>query len=192
MDRTLKELERAFCAGLISRRDFFRRTALIVGGTAAAFELLGRLSPRRLAWASPGITLDPTVDPLAQGYETDGDADYAPGARLVINDTSTQRHRTFFVPEPTIANSIVSVDVTVQALESGLTLSGIDTGVRAKLSEGQGGFEIGAALIDRGLGDRRVHSYKVRVVSARVCRLIGLLKAHSVSYATPIRTIGLP
>ncbi|MGH7794281.1 MAG: hypothetical protein ACREQ2_05205 [Candidatus Binatia bacterium] len=148
--------KRPFCAGLISRRDFFRRAALIVGGTAAAFELLGRVSPRRAAWASPGITLDPTVDPLAQGYETDGDADYATGARLVFNDTSTQRHRTFFVAEPTIANSIVSVDVTVQVLETGLTLAGgLDTGARI-LSEGQGGVEIGATLIDRGTGGRRV------------------------------------
>jgi len=72
MDRTLKELEREFRAGVVSRKDFFRRAALIVAGGAAAFELLGRLSPRRLAWASPGITLDPTVNPLAQGYETDG------------------------------------------------------------------------------------------------------------------------
>ena len=96
MDRTLKELEREFRAGVVSRRDFFRRAALIVAGGAAAFELLGRLSPHRLAWASPGITLDPTVNPLAQGYETDGTADYATSSRLVINDASADTHPPFF------------------------------------------------------------------------------------------------
>jgi hypothetical protein len=155
MEKTLRELERAFCAGSISRRDFFRRTALIVGGTAAAFELLGRLSPRRLAWASPGITLDPTVDPLAQGYETDGTAEYASGSRLVINDTGNL-HRTFYKTEPEITAGDVTVDVTVEVSSGSLTLNGIDTGVRAILSEGAGGFEIGAALIERAGGDRRV------------------------------------
>ena len=149
MDRTLKELEREFRAGVVSRKDFFRRAALIVAGGAAAFELLGRLSPRRLAWASPGITLDPTVNPLAQGYETDGTADYATSSRLVINDASADTHRTFYKTEADIAVA----DVTVEVSSGSVTLVGQDTGVRAILSEGAGGVEIAAALVDRGAGN---------------------------------------
>lgn len=110
--------------------------------------------PRRAHAA--GITLDPTVDPLLQGYETDSTGDYAPGTRLAINDSSTGNHRTFFVPAPEIATSSVAVDVTVSIATSGVTLAGVDTGVRAILSEGAGGVELAAALIERAGGDRRV------------------------------------
>ena len=61
MDRRLMEMERKFHAGVISRREFVRRAAVIGGGSAAALCFLGRVLPGGAAWASPGITLDPGI-----------------------------------------------------------------------------------------------------------------------------------
>src|SRR2546426_10363245 len=83
--QVLQDLEKGFRSGRISRRDLFRRAALLLGSTAA-FELLRNSPSLSAATPSPGITLDPTIDPLLQGYQTDGTGDYAPGQRLVIND----------------------------------------------------------------------------------------------------------
>ena len=47
-------------------------------------------------------------------------------------------------------------DVTVEVSSGSVTLVGQDTGVRAILSEGAGGVEIAAALVDRGAGNLRV------------------------------------
>ena len=156
MGRQLEELEDLNRSRALSRRDLFHRASLLVGGVAA-LELLQMGPFASVASASPGITLDPSIDPLLQGYLSDGTGDYATGARLIVNDTSPVDHRTFFRAEPSIASSAVAVDITIQMLASGLTLvNGQDSGVRAILSEGPGGFEIAAALVDRGAGDRRV------------------------------------
>lgn len=133
----------------LSRRGFlFGGAAALV--LAAPLGRLGRFGGPRVAWASPGITLDPTIDPLAQGYETDGDESYGTGARLIINDTSSGGHRLFYKAEAAIATSAVAVDVIVQVPLANVILNGIDTGVRAVLGEGAGGVEVAAALIARG------------------------------------------
>ncbi|PYJ93253.1 MAG: hypothetical protein DME23_26390, partial [Verrucomicrobia bacterium] len=154
LGRGLEVLDELLRSGALSRRQLFRRAAVLLG-TAAAFELLGKFPCASAATPSPGITLDPTIDPLLQGYQTDGTADYTHGSRVVINDTSSVTHRTFYKNEPSITTSDVTVDVTVEVSSGSVTLSGQDTGVRAILSEGAGGLEIAAALIDRG-GDLRV------------------------------------
>lgn len=107
--------------------------------------------------AFPPIRFAAYVDPVNQGYVPIGFSDYIPGTRLVINDTSPGFHRSFLTDMPRIATSDVAVDVTVQIVaDENLALAGLDTGVRVLLSEGQGGFDIAAALIERPGGDRRV------------------------------------
>jgi hypothetical protein len=83
-------------------------------------------------------------------------ADYAPGARLVINDASAATHRTFYKTELDIAVADVTVDITVEVSAGSVGLQGQDTGIRAILSEGAGGGEVAVALVDRGGGDLRV------------------------------------
>ena len=141
MDHTLRELEKAFCAGLVSRRDFFRRAAFLLAGTTAAFELLGRLSPRRLAWASPGcISLDLSITDLAsQGYISDGSQPFAVDTvarRLTITDASAADCRNFVKACPEIPISAIEVGVTVSLHPQNLSPQGEDSGVHAVLIEG--------------------------------------------------------
>ncbi len=152
MDRTLRELERAYCAGLVSRREFFRRAAFLLASTTAAFELLGRLSPRREAWASLPITLDlSTTDLAGQGYVHEGNpfsfAVDTPRRRLVIVDPSGDR--SFFAKQvPEIPTMELDVSVCLNIRAGNLTLDGIDTGVHVVLNEGVlgGGREIRAGM----------------------------------------------
>lgn len=165
MDTTLRELEKAFSAGLVSRRDFFRRAAFLLASTTAAFELLGRLSPRREAWASPGcISLDlSTTDLASQGYISNGSQPFAVDTfarRIVITDSSTIDRRFFTRACPDIPISAIEVDVIVSISPNGITPSGEDIGVHAVLIEGQGlagitGNEVRAACILRG-AERRL------------------------------------
>ena len=146
MDTTLRELEKAFCAGLVSRRDFFRRAAFLLASTTAAFELLGRLSPRRLAWASSCITLDlSTTDLASQGYVSDGSEPFAvdtTARRLTISDNSTTGFRTFTRACPEIPTTSIDVEIILSIDTASVTLQDVDTGVHLVLFEGRGSVGI--------------------------------------------------
>src|SRR5437867_1231445 len=101
MERSLKELENRFRDGRISRREFYRRAALIAGGSVAAEFLRETVAPRVVRAAS-SIVLDPTKDPLAQGYSTEGTAPYTPGSLLTITDASNIDRRVFYKVAPEI------------------------------------------------------------------------------------------
>src|SRR5437667_391070 len=107
MDRHLRDLEQ-FRDGRISRREFHRRAAWIAGGVAVA-EFFESVAPPA-ALATSSIMLDPTQDPLTQGYQTEGAEPYIFGARLTIMDTSSVDRRLFFTNAPEIAAGDVSVD----------------------------------------------------------------------------------
>ena len=165
MDRNLRELEKAFSAGLVSRRDFFRRAAFLLASTTTAFELLGRLSPRRLAIASTGcITLDlSTTDLASQGYVSDGTEPFSVDTttqRLTISDNSTTGFRTFTRACPEIPTTSIDVEIILSIDAASVTLQDVDTGVHLVLFEGRGsvgitGRELRAACIFRN-SERRL------------------------------------
>jgi hypothetical protein len=140
MDRTLKELGKAFRAGLVSRRDFFRRAALLLASTTAAFKLLGRLSPRGLAWASLPITLDlSTTDLASQGYETIGSEAFSIDTlrrRLTIADQSVGANRFFVRGCPEIPTSAIELDIILGIDAASVTVQGEDTSVHVVLGAG--------------------------------------------------------
>jgi hypothetical protein len=164
MDRTLRELERAFLERVISRRELFRRAAFLLAGRTAAFELLGRLSPRRVAWASPGcITLDLSTSDLAsQGYTRDGNQPFSvdtAARRLAINDESVTDRCFLFKACPDIPTNEITVDVLMKIGPNGFAPSGENTGVHVVLAEGNGtngitGREIRVACLQVGIERR--------------------------------------
>jgi hypothetical protein len=156
MDRNLRELEKAFSAGLVSRRDFFRRAAFLLASTTAAFELLGRLSPRRLAWASSCITLDLSTNDLAsQGYVSDGNEPFTvdtTAQRLTISDNSTTGFRIFTRACPEIPTTSIDVEIILSIDAASVTLQDVGTGMHLILFEGRGSVtcrEVRAACIFR-------------------------------------------
>ena len=114
-----------------------------------------------LVAAGPGygqVLFDPNLDPLAQGYQTEGTEGYlVSGGFLTILDQSSIGYRTFFKPVPEISTAGMAVEVDVRVEAGSVTFApGLDTGVRVTLGEGAVvGSEIAAALIQRD-GVRRV------------------------------------
>ncbi|MCI0629996.1 MAG: hypothetical protein L0Y44_05005 [Phycisphaerales bacterium] len=108
------------------------------------------------------ITLDPTTDPLQQGYVSEGEADVTPGPRLRIDDVTSDSNdpksrRVFFAPAPELEGSAaVVVDVGIQIDPTSVTLVGEDTGVHFVLNTGDSGsVELRVACIQRG-AERRI------------------------------------
>ena len=164
MDRRLMVRERKFRAGVISRREFCWRAAVIAGGSAAAFELLGRLAPGRVARADfSGITLDLSTNDLAgQGYETSGTQPYSVDTvarRLLIGDAASTDHRFFRKLVPEIPNEETNVDIILGIDIGSVQTVGEDTGVHVSLNEGNSGAisgrDIRAVCIRRG-AERRL------------------------------------
>lgn len=163
MDRRLMGKEKKFRAGVVSRREFCWRTAVIAGGSAVAFELLGRLAPGRVARADfSGITLDLSTSDLAgQGYETDGTQPYGidtVARRLAISDSSNNDFRSFRKSVPEIPDGEINVDIIVSIDPTSVSTVGEDTGVHASLSEGTAaaisGRDIRAVCVRRGVERR--------------------------------------
>ena len=99
------------------------------------------------------IRFNPMVDPLQQGYATEGGAPYATGPRLRIDDASPDR-RLFYTSISHLGSGPLSVDVDVR-LEGTPVPDGEDTGVHFVLNNGEAiGSQIRVACIRRGLERR--------------------------------------
>lgn len=157
--------------GRISRREFYRKAALIAGGGVAA-EFLGETVAPRVVRAASSITLDTTQDPLAQGYSTEGTAPYRPGVRLGIDDVSNIDRRVSYKVAPEIEAGPVTVDASIQIAAGGLVTDGEDTDLHIVLNGGANvGTEIRLACILRN-GERRMAYLTPQVAAQLISKVV--------------------
>lgn len=133
------------------RRAISLRTKIILASVACILVTAITATITRSSANSAGnsITLDPTVDPLQEGYSTEGGALYATGPRLRIDDAGPDR-RLFYKSIAHLGSDPLSVDVNVR-LEGTVVPDGEDTGVHFVLNSGEViGTEIRVAAVLRG------------------------------------------